>query len=246
MDPCPSGEEGLRCFASHKMRSGAFELLLSALLLGALITALCKVMSAAHRVCGQPGWTLLFLPGRAVAGLGMNSEGCKAHVTTGCSLLCLRLCLFLGLAPFPVGCPLRCECNALLIQYSTKLKSWSWKNHMPNKQLCWQWADKPWTQGTRSRFPVCPHKALSGSGMLASYGTCSVVPWKCCQCLLCFFLLLVINPAGCNSDRSLAVCWNHCKCISGPYPSSAGEGSWGMAGAAQDVSSYSGSFIELL
>lgn len=68
------------------------------------------------------------------------------------ALLCLRLCLFPGVAPFPVGCPLRHECNALLIQNSTKVKSWSWKSHMPNKQFCWPCADKPWTQATRSRF----------------------------------------------------------------------------------------------
>lgn len=33
----------------------------------------------------QPGWTPLFLAVRAVAGLGMDSKGNKAHVITGCS-----------------------------------------------------------------------------------------------------------------------------------------------------------------
>lgn len=33
----------------------------------------------------QPGWTLLFLAVRAVAGLGIDSKGNKAHVITGCS-----------------------------------------------------------------------------------------------------------------------------------------------------------------
>lgn len=111
------------------------------------------------------------------------------------ALLCLRLCLFPEVAPFPVGCPLRHECNALLIQYSTKLKSWSWKSHTPNKQFCWQCADKSWTQATRSRFSSASRQRFvwqGDAGILWKELCCfheSAVS-ACCALFSCWLLLL--------------------------------------------------------
>lgn len=111
------------------------------------------------------------------------------------ALLRLRLSLFPGLAPFPVGCPLRHECNALLIQYSTKLKRWSWKSHMPNKQLCWQGADKPRTQATRSRFSSASRQRFvwqGDAGILWKALCCfheSAVS-ACCAFSTCWLLIL--------------------------------------------------------
>lgn len=179
----------LLCLSRSEVWGVVFELLLSAALLGVLIRALCKVVAPAQGCewvgsLGEHSCSCLW----GLAGLGMDTKGSKAHAIMGCSPV-FKALLFPGLAPFPVGIPLRHECNALLIQHSTKLKSWSWKSHMPNKQLCWQGADKPWTQATRSRFSSASRQRFVWQGMLASYRTCSVVCMKVLSVLAVLFPL---------------------------------------------------------
>lgn len=137
---------------------------------------------------GQPGWTLQFLPVRAGLGWGWTVRAVRPVSSQG-ALLCLRLCIFPVVAPFPVGCPLRHECNALLLRYSTKLKSWSWKVTCPTNSSAGSELISPGCRRHAAAFPVHPDKALSGTGMLASYGTCSVVSMKVLSVLAVLFPL---------------------------------------------------------
>lgn len=87
VNPCP-GEEGMSCFAFHEVRSKVLCLNSCSPWSTDNSPVQGHVSSTPDLRAGvgkQPGWTPLFLAVRAVAGLGMDSKGNKAHVITGCS-----------------------------------------------------------------------------------------------------------------------------------------------------------------